>query len=120
MRQIFTLNYLKDKEFIMPPRTKTAKNTLDISNVLANIDALTFEEALAALENVISELEKEDLSLERALTIFEQGIILMRKCDSHLKNAQGKIKELFKGENGEFVEKVLGVTLESFLSRDEN
>lgn len=103
----------------MAPRSKTVKNTQDLSNEISNIEAFTFEESLVALENVISELEKEDLSLERALTIFEHGIILMRKCDSHLKNAQGKVKELLKGENGEFVEKILGVSLESFLSRDE-
>ncbi len=103
----------------MAQRSKT-KNPPDISDILTTVDALTFEDALAALENVINELEKEDLSLDRALTIFEQGIVLMRKCDSHLKGAQGKIKELLKGEDGEFVEKVLGTTLESFLSRDES
>ena len=103
----------------MSPRAKTVKNDPILQEGLSANEALTFEDALAALEGVISELEKEDLSLDRALTIFEQGIVLMRKCDSHLKNAHGKMKELLKGENGEFVEKVLGVTLESFLSRDE-
>ena len=103
----------------MSPRAKTVKNDPVLQKETSVIEVLTFEDALAALEGVISELEKEDLSLDRALTIFEQGIILMRKCDSHLKNAQGKMKELLKGENGEFVEKVLGDTLESFLSRDE-
>lgn len=102
----------------MAQRSKN-KNSPEISDILTTVDALTFEDALEALENVINELEKEDLSLDRALTIFEQGIVLMRKCDSHLKSAQGKIKELLKGENGEFVEKMLGTTLESFLSRDE-
>jgi exodeoxyribonuclease VII small subunit len=102
----------------MAQRSKT-KNSPNITDILSTVEALTFEDALEALENVINELEKEDLSLDRALTIFEQGIVLMRKCDSHLKSAQGKIKELLKGENGQFVEKVLGTTLESFLSRDE-
>jgi exodeoxyribonuclease VII small subunit len=103
----------------MSPRAKTVKNGPVLQENASVSEVLTFEDALAALEGVIGELEKEGLSLDRALTIFEQGIILMRKCDSHLKNAQGKIKELLKGENGELVEKVLGDTLESFLSRDE-
>jgi exodeoxyribonuclease VII small subunit len=103
----------------MSPRAKTVKNDPVLQEDASESDVLTFEDALAALEGVISELEKEGLSLDRALTIFEQGIILMRKCDSHLKNAQGKMKELLKGENGDFVEKLLGDTLESFLSRDE-
>ena len=42
----------------------------------------------------------------------------MRSCDAHLKSAQGKLRELLKGENGEFVEKVLGITLESFIAGD--
>jgi exodeoxyribonuclease VII small subunit len=103
----------------MSPRAKIVKNDPILQEEASVFEVVTFEDALAALEGVISELEKEGLSLDRALTIFEQGIILMRKCDSHLKNAQGKMKELLKGENGEFVEKVLGDTLESFLSRDE-
>ena len=103
----------------MSPRAKVIKNDPVLQENTTVNEVLTFEDALAALEGVISELEKEDLSLDRALTIFEQGIILMRKCDSHLKNAQGKMKELLKGENGELVEKMLGETLESFLSRDE-
>lgn len=103
----------------MSPRAKIVKNDPVLQEETSLSEVLTFEDALAALEGVISELEKEGLSLDRALTIFEQGISLMRKCDSHLKNAQGKMKELLKGEDGEFVEKVLGDTLESFLSRDE-
>lgn len=85
-----------------------------------DIDVLSFEDALAALENITEELEKDDLPLDRALSIFERGIVLMRKCETHLNSAQGKVKELLKGENGEYVEKVLGTTLESFLSRDDD
>lgn len=101
----------------MSPRKTSKAKTADLVTS-ENNESVSFETALASLEEVISELEKDDLSLERALTIFEQGIKLMRICDSHLKNAQGKMKELLKGENGEFVEKVLGDTLESFLSRN--
>ena len=45
---------------------------------------------------------------------------MVRRCDTQLKSAQGKLRELFKGENGEFVEKILGLTLESFLSGDDS
>jgi exonuclease VII small subunit len=34
----------------------------------------------------------------------------MRICDTHLKSAEGKLKQLLKGENGEFIEKILGST----------
>lgn len=98
-------------ELPLKRKTKASENS--------ETENISFESALSSLEKVIAELEKDDLSLDRALTIFEQGIKLMRLCDSHLNNAQGKMKELLKGENGEFIEKVLGDTLESFLSRNE-
>jgi exodeoxyribonuclease VII small subunit len=78
----------------------------------------TFEEALTRLEEIIEQLEKPDLTLDRSLEFFEKGIVLIRTCDAHLKKAQGKVAELLKGENGEFAEKVLGITLESFIAKD--
>ncbi|KMQ51441.1 exodeoxyribonuclease VII small subunit [Chitinispirillum alkaliphilum] len=87
----------------MPKSTKTKKS---------------FEESLYELENIIDELEKDDLTLDRALGHFEKGIGLMRHCDSHLKSARGKLKELLKGENGDIVTKILGETLESFIDKE--
>ncbi len=104
-------------EECMSPKSKSEKPQ-SLTDQLPAKDTLSFEEALGALEDVITELEKDDLSLDRALTIFEQGIALMRQCDARLGSAQGKMKELLKGENGEFVEKVLGDSLESFLNRE--
>lgn len=101
----------------MPPKSKSEKSQTPADQISTK-EILSFEEALGALEEVVTELEKDDLSLDRALTIFEQGIGLMRQCDAKLGSAQGKMKELLKGENGEFVEKVLGDSLESFLNRE--
>jgi len=69
---------------------------------------MTFEEALKEMERIIGQLERDDLTLSGALENFEQGVALMRVCDSHLKSAEGKLKQLLKGENGEFIEKILG------------
>jgi len=95
------------------------KKSPNPDSVPCNKGELSFEEALHELEKTIEELERDDLTLEKALCFFERGIGLMRSCDSHLKSAQGKIQELLKGENGTFVEKVLGNTLESFLNRED-
>ena len=86
----------------------------------AESDSLTFEEALAKLEKTIEQLENSDVTLDKSLGLFEQGIGLIRTCDAHLKKAKGKITELLKGDNGEYVEKVLGATLESFITKEEN
>ncbi len=67
-----------------------------------------FEQALHELETIIAALERDDLSLDEALAHFESGIGLMRTCDEHLKSAEGKLRELLKGENGEYAERILG------------
>ena len=79
----------------------------------------TFETAIKKLEAIISNLENDDLTLKEALENFENGVKLMRTCDNHLRNAEGKLKELLKGENGEFVEKTLGITLDSFIDGED-
>jgi len=76
-------------------------------------EKVSFETALHELERVIEQLESEELTLDSALEHFEKGISLMRSCDSHLKNAEGKLKELLKGENGEFIERVLGISMDT-------
>jgi exodeoxyribonuclease VII small subunit len=80
----------------------------------------TFENAIKKLETIISSLENEDLTLKDALENFEKGVKLMRICDSHLRSAEGKLKELLKGENGTFVEKALGITLDSFIDGENS
>jgi exodeoxyribonuclease VII small subunit len=93
----------------MPEKQRTKK---------AAGEPCSFEEALAKLEKTVEQLEKEDLTLDDSLKLFEQGIGLIRTCDSHLKKAKGKVTELLKNDNGGYVEKVLGTTLESFISKE--
>jgi len=76
--------------------------------------AVSFEESLAGLEKIVSALEHDDLTLASALASFEQGIGLMRVCEQHLRNAEGKLRELLKGENGDIVEKILGSSSATF------
>jgi exodeoxyribonuclease VII small subunit len=79
----------------------------------------TFEEALKEMEGIVEQLERDDLVLSDALAHFERGVALMRVCDSHLKNAEGKIRELTKGENGEFIERLLGAPGGQFAEEEE-
>ncbi len=97
-------------------KIKSRKSQQTLPLELPSTSELSFEQSLTELERMVEELERDDLTLENALRYFENGIHLIQRCDSHLKNAQGKVKELFKGENGEFMERVLGLTLESFLA----
>lgn len=52
---------------------------------------VSFEHSLHALEDIVAQLEKGELSLEEALKQFEKGVILARKCQETLKQAEQKI-----------------------------
>ncbi len=58
-----------------------------------------FEECLQRLENIVNELEKGDVPLERALSLFEEGIQLSNSCRKELEEAEGKVEILLK-QNG--------------------
>nr|MBO2507566.1 exodeoxyribonuclease VII small subunit [Bacillota bacterium] len=61
-----------------------------------------FEQALAALEKIVDRLEREDLSLEQALALFEEGIGLARFCSQRLDEAERKI-ELLVEQHGQVI-----------------
>jgi exodeoxyribonuclease VII small subunit len=58
-----------------------------------------FEECLLRLEQIVNELEKGDIPLERALALFEEGIQLSGSCRKELEEAEGKVEILLK-QNG--------------------
>lgn len=53
-----------------------------------------FEQSFAELENIVSQLEKGELSLEEAMKQFEKGIQLAQKCQKVLNEAEQKIEML--------------------------
>ncbi len=62
--------------------------------------ALSFESALAKLEAIVTELESGELDLARALTAFEEGVALSRRCTSELEDAERRIERLVGGPDG--------------------
>ncbi len=64
----------------------------------ANTDAAQatpgFEESLAQLESLVSDMEDGNLSLEEALSAFETGIKLTRQCQQALQAAELKVQIL--------------------------
>ncbi len=59
-----------------------------------------FESALASLEDRVRQLEAGDVSLEQALTLFEQGVELARTCHEQLEAAEERVASLVRGPNG--------------------
>lgn len=59
-----------------------------------NLDELTFEQALQALEETAVKLEAGDLSLEESLTLYEQGQKLAAYCNQQLDKATLRVEQL--------------------------
>ncbi|HVF89704.1 MAG TPA: exodeoxyribonuclease VII small subunit [Blastocatellia bacterium] len=60
----------------------------------------SFEASLKELEQIVDQLEAGDLSLERSLDLFEQGVRLSRECQKRLDDAERKVEILLKGSGG--------------------
>lgn len=59
-----------------------------------------FESALKSLEDIVNQLETGDLTLDRALELFEEGIRVSRFCSSKLEEAERKVEVLMKAPDG--------------------
>lgn len=66
-------------------------------------DDLNFEDVLKNLEEITNKLEKEQLSLDETVNLFEKGTELSKKCNEILENAEKRITILLN-ENGEIKE----------------
>ncbi|MDH7513130.1 MAG: exodeoxyribonuclease VII small subunit [Clostridiales bacterium] len=63
--------------------------------------ALSFEKALADLEQIVEKLEKGGLSLNESLALFEKGVKLAKFLREELGKAEKKVEILLKDEKGE-------------------
>ncbi|MCS7261079.1 MAG: exodeoxyribonuclease VII small subunit [Anaerolineae bacterium] len=61
---------------------------------MSEVEHLTFEQALAELEQLVQEMESGNLELERALQLFERGMQLVRYCNQQLDAAELRVRQL--------------------------
>ena len=61
---------------------------------------MTFEQAMARLEEIVRALEQGDAPLDQALALFEEGSALMKKCSTMLNRAEQKVSKLIAGPDG--------------------
>jgi exodeoxyribonuclease VII small subunit len=62
---------------------------------------LTFEKALADLEQIVAKLEKGGISLNESLALFEKGVKMSRFLRAELDKAERKVEILLKDEKGQ-------------------
>ena len=68
---------------------------------------LSFEEALAKLEDIVRRLEAGNLPLDEAVALFEEGTRLARRCNERLDAAELKVSQLTQMPNGTYAEQDL-------------
>jgi exodeoxyribonuclease VII small subunit len=66
------------------------------------VSELSFEEAMAALETVVGQLERGDVALEASIALYSRGADLKQRCTELLKNAEEKV-ELIRAQEGRAV-----------------
>jgi exodeoxyribonuclease VII small subunit len=65
-----------------------------------DIRAMSFEQALAALERIVDDLEKGDVPLDQSIRIYERGEALKAHCDRLLKSAEDKVEKIRLARDG--------------------
>ena len=67
---------------------------------------LSFEDALAELEQIVKTLEQGSAPLDESIALYQRGDRLKRHCEARLKAAQARIEQIALGADG----KPAGVT----------
>jgi exodeoxyribonuclease VII small subunit len=63
------------------------------------LNKLSYEEALSKLEEILSDLEGENITLNESLNKFRDGMELYNYCNNILKKAEGEIKVIIEDNN---------------------
>ena len=67
---------------------------------MSNAKPKNFESSLEELERIVRELEQGELTLEKSLELFEQGVKLSRDCQDRLSQAERRIEILMRDNQG--------------------
>lgn len=62
---------------------------------------IKFEKAMKRLEDIVEQLEKGELDIDKSLEIFEEGISMSRLCSEKLNEAEQKIEKLTQKRKGD-------------------
>lgn len=64
------------------------------------VAALSFEDALKRLEEIVRKLESGEESLDSSIKLYEEGDRLRAQCEARLKDAQARIERIVLGADG--------------------
>ena len=62
---------------------------------------MKFETSMARLDEIVSELEKNERPLDESIQLFEEGLKLVRACNEKLNEFEGQVKDIMEKNGGE-------------------
>jgi exodeoxyribonuclease VII small subunit len=65
-----------------------------------DIATMSFEDALAELEQIVRRLEAGQVKLDEAIRCYERGALLKRHCEGKLEEAQQRVDRIVLGPDG--------------------
>lgn len=65
------------------------------------VDAMSFEEAMAAFEGIVQKLDSGDVPLEESIRLYERGAALRARCEAKLKEAEEKVALITRDGTGQ-------------------
>jgi len=75
-------------------------NAANLDAERQRIAALPFDKALAEFKAVVEKLEAGNLALEESIALFEQGVLLQRRCERMLGEAELRFQRLVESAGG--------------------
>jgi exodeoxyribonuclease VII small subunit len=72
----------------------------DTKRAPADVSALSFEDALAELEQIVRGLEGGQQKLEDAILAYERGTALRKHCEAKLAEAEARVATIVRGADG--------------------
>ena len=66
-------------------------------------EKMSYEQALARLEQIIRAMENDKIPLAESLALYEEGVGIVRRLSAELDDAERKIKILQQNAQGEIV-----------------
>ncbi len=67
----------------------------------ASIEEMSFETAMAELEQVVTQLERGDVALDASIALYERGAALKAHCEAKLKSAEENVAAITLNGDGQ-------------------
>lgn len=71
-----------------------------MSDYRDEVEKMSFEESMKALEDLVRELENGGIDLDRSLEIYERAVVLRNHCQSILEDSERRIQKIMETANG--------------------